>query len=68
MASSSSEIADFLASRGLNLRQDDVDEVAAMLASLPVDEHDRIAPNVWEVVAQIIADPLFEGDIVLPFE
>ena len=66
MASSGRQIADFLALRGLALRQVDVDEVAAMLAILPIEQHDEIAPNIWEAVMQIVADPTFEGEVAGP--
>lgn len=66
MASSSKDIADFLGKLGLDLRQTDVDDIAAMLAALPLDEHDEVAPNIWEAVAQIIGDPMFDGDVSLP--
>ena len=65
MASSGKQIADFLASLGLSLRQSDVEEVAAMLAILPIEQHDEIAPNIWEAVAQIVFDPSYEGDAAL---
>lgn len=66
MASSVREIADFIASKGMELRQDDVDDVAAMLAALPVPVHDEVAPNIWEALAQIINDPIYSGGATLP--
>lgn len=62
----SSEITEFLGKRGLDLRADDIDDVRAMLASLPPEQYDEVAPGVWETVAQIVNDPAYEGDAELP--
>ena len=60
------EIAEFLGSKGLDLRQEDVDELSAKLAELPPEQHDQIAPMAWEAVAQVVADPSYAGDAKLP--
>lgn len=62
----SSEITEFLGKRGLDLRADDIEELRAMLAGLPPEQYDEVAPGVWESVAQIIIDPAYEGDAELP--
>ena len=56
-------VTDRLAAAGLNLRQADVDDIEAEMAALPVDEHDQIAPAVYEAIAQIVNDPAYDGDV-----
>ncbi len=61
-----SDIAALLERRGLDLRQEDVDELRAMLTQVPLDEYDSIAGGVWEAVAQIIGNPEYRGDAKTP--
>lgn len=61
-----SDITEFLARRGLDLRQTDVDDVQAMLLLVPVDDALKAEPEIWESVSLIIDDPLYEGDAQLP--
>lgn len=60
------EIAEFLRKRGTDLRAEDIDELRAMLALLPVEQYETVAGGVWETVALIVIDPQYEGDAKVP--
>lgn len=61
-----SEISALLERRGLDLRQEDVDELRAMLTQMDPDESETIAGNVWEAVAMVVQNPEYTGDAKVP--
>lgn len=58
-----SSIIDFLSSKGDKLMAADIDALRAMLIELPIDQNAEIAAEVWEIVAMIILNPNYKGDI-----
>lgn len=61
-----SDISALLERRGLDLRQEDIDDLRAMIVQLDPDEADAIAGNVWEAVAMVLQNPEYVGDAKLP--
>lgn len=57
------ELAEFISGRGMALSQSDIEQLREMLVGLPIDDAVDVSGGVWEIVAQIIQSPDYEGDI-----
>lgn len=60
------EILGIIRDRGSGLRQDDVDQIGALITQLPVEEAHQAVPWIWEAVGLIVDDPDYNGDAQVP--
>lgn len=57
------EIMEIVTTKGLDLMQSDIDEIEALVVDIPVDDLPTVYPWIWERIALVVNDSLYEGDI-----
>lgn len=57
------KIMEIIGTKGAELRQTDIDEIEALVVDIPVDDLPTVYPWIWESIALIVNDCLYEGDI-----
>jgi hypothetical protein len=57
------EIMAIIRDKGRDIRQSDLDAIAVLLAELPAEKRAEVEPWIYEGLALIVNDCLYEGDI-----
>lgn len=57
------EIMSIISTKGADLMQSDIEEIQFLTVDIPIDELPDTYPWIWEAIALIVNDPLYEGDI-----
>lgn len=62
MSKATDDILSIISERGSRLDQADMDRIEALITEIPFDQLDETG-MIYEAIALIVNDPLYEGDL-----
>ena len=57
------QIRAIIREKGRDIMQSDIEDIEALVVDIPIDDLPVVYPWIWESIALIVNDCLYEGDI-----
>jgi hypothetical protein len=63
MSKATDTILEIISTKGADLRQSDMEQIEELIVDIPLDDAPRDMGMIYEGIAMVVNDPLYEGDI-----
>ncbi|WP_156358171.1 hypothetical protein [Sphingobium sp. Leaf26] len=63
MSKATDQIIAIIQTKGYDLRSDDIDEIHYLMTDIPLDDLPDEYPMIMGALANIVNDPVYDGDI-----